>query len=163
MRTPPGLILKDMFFYNPTTGRLTWKECRARNVTLGDEAGCEFQNGTKRYRLVNIDKRLHLTHRLIWSLIHGSIEDASIIDHIDGDGLNNRIVNLRLASKRTNALNGGARRDNTSGVRGVTFDRARGKWAAFGTCMGRRVHLGRFATIEGAAHARAEWNLDQSP
>jgi hypothetical protein len=152
-----------MFLYNPITGRLTWKSCRATNVIPGDEAGCEFNSGTKRYRVVNIGKRLHLAHRLIWSLVNGSIEDADIIDHIDGDGLNNRIANLRLVSKRTNALNGGARRDNTSGVRGVTFDRSRMKWAAFGTDMGRRVHLGRFVTIEEARDARANWDRQQVP
>jgi len=60
-------------------------------------------------------------HRFITSAPRG-IE----VDHVDGDGLNCRRENLRLATRRQNAENlQGAHRDSLTGIRGVTFD----KWA----------------------------------
>lgn len=71
------------------------------------------------------------------------------IDHIDGDGFNNRRNNLRIATRAQNGANRGKTNANTSGYKGVSF-RARDKrWVAM--CGGR--YLGYFLTAEDAAKA----------
>ncbi len=87
-------------------------------------------------------------------MVHGHLGDAEIIDHIDRNGLNNRIGNLRVADKQINARNAKLREDNTSGVCGVTFDRSRGKWLAQMHVRGRNVHFGRFDDFADAVAAR---------
>lgn len=76
-------------------------------------------------------------------------------DHIDGDGLNNRRSNLRVATRHQNGCNTGMFATNTSGVKGVCFDRSRGKFNATIVANGVTYNLGRFATLEEAANARA--------
>lgn len=147
--------LLHLFRYEAETGRLYWRNPRASNKRPGDEAGCEFKNGATSYRIVNIAKQLYLTHRIVWVMAHGSLGDDELIDHRDRDGLNNKIGNLRLADRRLNAVNSKTRVDNTSGVRGVSFDRARDKWSARIVVKGRYVHLGRFDEFEAAIAARA--------
>lgn len=80
----------------------------------------------------------------------------SKVDHIDGDGLNNRRSNLRIATPIQNAQNRRTGIDNTSGVKGVSFDAGRGKWRAHIQSSGRTYRLGRFDRIEDAAAAYAE-------
>lgn len=72
-------------------------------------------------------------------------------DHEDGDGLNCRRSNLRVATVSENACNRRRMRNNTSGVKGVYPDR--GVWAVRITVAGRRKFLGRYETIEQAAAA----------
>lgn len=95
--------------------------------------------------------RLH-AHRIAWALVHGVIPTTDI-DHIDGDKQNNAPSNLRLATRSQNNYNAKKRRDNTSGYKGVSFDKARGKWDARFNVKGKTVHLGRFATAEQAKAA----------
>lgn len=71
-------------------------------------------------------------------------------DHINRDRLDNRRCNLRNVTPSVNTWNQGMRTDNTSGVRGVCFDRTRGKWKA---TYGKRS-LGRFDTFAEAVAAR---------
>ena len=66
------------------------------------------------------------------------------IDHRDGDGLNNRRFNLRSATNAQNLQNRGKQRNNTSGVKGVTWDKVRRKWKAEIQADGKRKFLGRF-------------------
>ena len=69
--------------------------------------------------------RTESLHRLILGL---SSKDGNIVDHINGNGLDNRKINLRLSSPRENAVNVKTRRDNTSGYKGVSFRKDRGTW-----------------------------------
>lgn len=75
------------------------------------------------------------------------------VDHVDGNGLNCRRSNMRLATHTENMRNSRRRRDNSSGVKGVTFDKWTGRWQAKISVDGRTVHLGRFSSIEAAAEA----------
>lgn len=70
---------------------------------------------------------------------------AQTIDHVNGDGLDNRRCNLRLASTRQNCYNVGARKDNKSGQKGVTWHKASRKWRAQIAVPGKIKHLGTFA------------------
>lgn len=80
------------------------------------------------------------------------------IDHIDGNGLNNRKSNLRLCEVHQNARNRGAQVNNQCGFKGVFWDKSRGKWRAHIHALGKTNHLGRFETLEQARNAYAKAN-----
>jgi hypothetical protein len=79
------------------------------------------------------------------------------IDHIDGDGLNNRRSNLRYASRVENGQNAKLRSDNTSGFKGVSWDKKARKWRAHIQVNGRLRSLGTFDApdIAHAAYVKA--------
>lgn len=83
------------------------------------------------------------------------------VDHINGDGLDNRRANLRTATLAQNRWNEGVRKNNLSGFKGVSFVAAKAKWRAEINASGRKHHLGYFATAEdaGAAYAAAAKEL----
>lgn len=74
------------------------------------------------------------------------------VDHINGDGLDNRRANLRLATCAENTRNRRLPRNNSSGFKGVTASRTGGRWVAQIGVNGRQTYLGSFETPE-AAHA----------
>lgn len=80
-------------------------------------------------------------------------EKGQLIDHINQNPLDNRRANLRFADKSINALNAKRRSDNTSGYRGVIFNKQAGKWQANIQIAGRKIHLGFFVHAEKAAEA----------
>lgn len=77
---------------------------------------------------------------------------GQIVDHRNGDGLDNRRHNLRLCSKSENMQNS-RKRPGTSQFKGVSWDSGRKKWAAFITANGKSMNLGRFKSEEDAAIA----------
>jgi hypothetical protein len=77
-------------------------------------------------------------------------------DHRNHDTLDNRRFNLRPATEAQNHQNSRKRRDNTSGFRGVSFQKRSGKWQARIRVNGTRLYLGCHATPEIAAIAYAE-------
>ncbi len=82
------------------------------------------------------------------------------IDHINGNRLDNRRENLRVASRHLNTVNYHRHNSrNTSGVRGVHWDAQREKWVVQLCVNYRRVKLGYFATIEEATIARQQGEL----
>lgn len=75
-----------------------------------------------------------------------------VVDHVDGDGLNNTRENLRVTTKAGNAMNSAGR--SASGYRGVVWNATRRRWRAYLTHpQGGRVYLGHHATAEAAARA----------
>lgn len=99
--------------------------------------------------------RMHLyMHRLI-----AGAEPDEQVDHINGNGLDNRKANLRRCSRSQNAANSGKKRRKspaTSRYKGVYWDKSRNKWTAQIVKFegaGRLRYLGRFATEEEAARA----------
>lgn len=79
--------------------------------------------------------------------------DYSLVDHKDGNSLNNTRVNLRSADKATNGMNRGAQVNNRSGFKGVSFYPKNQNWRAAIHRDGKQVHLGYFPTAEDAARA----------
>lgn len=95
------------------------------------------------YHCVSLEGKQYKTHRLIFLLLKGYL--PALIDHVNRNKLDNRIENLREATKRENMLN-----SNHSEKGGVCFDSSRGKWRAYLKKEGKQFFLGRFDTREEA-------------
>lgn len=140
---------KSLLDYDQNTGLLRWRKRMSNRVKVGSIAGTDKGNG---YFMVMINKRLHLAHRLAWLLHYGKWPAANI-DHIDGNGKNNRIANLRECSQSQNNANWKALKvNNTSGFRGV-YAVPNGKWIAQIKIDGATRHLGTFKNKRDASAA----------
>jgi len=95
-----------------------------RKGEVGSVAGC-LHKGTG-YIHVKIKAKSFKAHRLIFLYHNGYLPE--LVDHIDGNKLNNRIENLREASKQENAQNQKIRLTNSSGVKGVSWHKVNKKW-----------------------------------
>lgn len=78
---------------------------------------------------------------------------GKFIDHIDGNGLNNRAANLRYATKSQNGMNRGLTSKNTTGYKGVHFYKSRGNYTANIAVNGKLKCIGYFETAEEAHKA----------
>lgn len=150
--------LQELLDYDPETGVMRWRVDRhpgmgTRNLA-GHVAGTVRGKGTHNpYVMVWIDGKLYRAHRLAWLFVYGAwpIEN---IDHVNGDGCDNRIANLRECDQQQN--NGNHKRlnrKNTSGYRGVSWRADKGKWKAYINRQNRQCHLGYFETAEAAYEA----------
>jgi hypothetical protein len=128
-------------------GILYWKNPTSRSVKVGDKVGCN-NNG---YRLLCINKQYIHAHRAIFIMHHGY--SPEIVDHIDNNKSNNKIENLRPATKAENAWNSKIHKHNTSGIRGVSWNKQTNKWRAAINVNGKALHLGRFNDIKDAENA----------
>jgi hypothetical protein len=138
--------LHELFGYD--SGKLIWKVSRGR-VHAGDEAGAIIPNGRK---YVQVDGKKHLVHRVIWFLHNGDCPE--FLDHIDGNPLNNKIENLRPATKQQNAMNRKTRSDSSTGIKGIYPKNNR--FAASICISGVNKYLGTFNTKELAQAAYAQ-------
>lgn len=171
--TPSQEYLKELFEYNPDTGILTWK-CRPINHFRnehgqrcfnakypGKEAGCLSRAGrTDRYyknvSLKHGNGNHFGAHRLIWALVHGDTDCAKDVEHANGIGTDNRLSNLRLATRRQNTCNNKTRRGTSLRLRGVGLHKASGLYYAKIRIEGRQTSLGYFKSKGLAAVARAK-------
>ena len=137
--------LRGIFSYDESTGRLM----------RGDKpAG--FRDGRYDRVLVTangVRSRLSV-HRVVWCLVHGQWPEMDI-DHKDGDGHNNRLENLRLATVQQNMRNVGPRKDNQLGLKGVRRT-PYGKYQARLTISGKEHYLGTFDTADQAYAALSQ-------
>lgn len=97
-------------------------------------------------KLPNGKSTMVLMHRIILGNPIGGI-----VDHKNGNGLDNRIKNLRLCTHAQNMANRRMHKNNTSGYRGVSWDKKRKKWKACINKNGKTVHLGFSVSKELAA------------
>jgi len=137
--------ITDLFEY--VDGKLFWRVTRGR-VRAGSEAGVIAKNGR---RYVQVYGKKNLTHRIIWAMHNEEL--PKFLDHIDGDPLNNRIENLRPATKSQNAMNRKVRSDSNTGVKGICI-----KGKRFGSSIfvnGSSCYLGTFDTPSLAQTAYA--------
>jgi len=80
----------------------------------------------------------------------------SRIDHINGEKADNRLENLREATNAENLQNRGAPTNNSSGHKGVSWNKRDRRWTARIGAGGEKIHIGNFLSLEEAAAARAE-------
>ena len=141
--------LRQLLRYDSETGVLSWREKRPGPKTAaGKEAGNVKADG--RYRSFVLFHRRHYTHRVAWEIVNGPIPEGMCIDHIDGNGLNNRLSNLRLTDRTGNQRNQRLHKKNRTGVPGV-FARETGFEVS---CASE--YIGKFQRFEDAVSARKE-------
>lgn len=106
------------------------------------------------WQINKCDGRLYAGHATSGGNVrlHTFLTGWPLVDHVNGDGLDNRRANLRPATPSQNAGNIGVPRDNTSGLKGVGRYR-NGRFRAYLTADGRQLHLGYFDTAEQAGRA----------
>jgi hypothetical protein len=145
--------LKHLLMYDPVSGAFAWRNPTSKKYAPGDVVRSIGAGG---YLRVGLDKRRYLLHRLAWLYVHG-VFPAVEIDHINQDKTDNRLTNLRLATRMQNAQNVRMRCNNKSGVKGVSWDVDRQRWRAQINVEGKRRYLGLFDSVEsaGAAYAAA--------
>lgn len=145
----------ELFEYDREAGKLFWKVSRG-NAAAGKEAVSINSNG---YRRARIDGTHYLVHRLIFLIEHEYLPE--FIDHKDGDKLNNKIDNLREASRSENNRNRSKQSSNTSGIVGVCYHKDANKWHA--RCRdrnGKNTHLGLFTDLQAAAEVVRAFRLE---
>jgi len=130
--------LKELVSYNPDTGFFYNKSMR--------HVGHEKYDG---YILIKIAKTLYRAHRLAWLYVYGYIPDGDI-DHIDGDASNNKINNLRLATRTQNTQNSKIAKNNTTGAKGVSFHKRDRLYQARIQHNGKRIFIGSYPDIDSA-------------
>ena len=150
--------LKDLLNYNPDTGVFTWNVSLRSNVKVGDIVGCK--PNAAGYGRIGLHNKVYLAHRLAWLWVAG-VEAPQQIDHINGNRLDNKFANLRLATCSQNLCNKGRQGNNTSGQKGVSWYKTRGQWIAVCYAQGKRNFLGYFTTIEAASKAYIDFATEQ--
>lgn len=140
--------------YDKNSGVFRWNVDRYARKVKGSVAGWVSKTKGHKTSYVNlrIDGVVCKAHRIAWLMHYG--EWPEYIDHIDGDGTNNRISNLRSVSMSENMKNKPLQENNTSGVSGVTYIKSRKKWLARISNNGERVVIGVFDEFNDAAQAR---------
>lgn len=139
--------IQQELHYNPDTGIFT----RTRNqsqVIKGDVAGYSRRG----YTCIRMLGKKYYAHNLAWLYMTGSLPSLTV-DHIDGDGLNNRWSNLRLATPSQNSMNAKLSKSNTSGYKGVSWCNTRKRWCASVYANGKTIKLGNFKDVHDAGLA----------
>ena len=133
--------LREHICCDPNTGILTWQKVLSNRGVVGSECGSNLDS--KGYKRVCFDGKQYRAHRVVWALHYGEIP-LSQIDHINGNRLDNRICNLRLASNQENSFNTKIKKNNTSGCTGVTWSQNAKKWMAQIVVNNKTIYLGIF-------------------
>lgn len=135
--------------YDRTKGVFYWIDALEpnRKRLMGRIAGTVDKNG---YRVLTFKKRMYKVHRMVWFVEKHHLPAGAVIDHINGDLLDNRIENLRLVSHTTNMRN--TYRHRAGKLLGCGFHKASNSWRAFARINGRQVHIGQGFPTERAAH-----------
>lgn len=150
-------ILKNNLIYDKDTG-LFHKHLKNGKII---KSGCVQSCRGKKYIRIGLLDTSFSAHRLAWLYVYGEFPDGQI-DHIDGDGLNNKICNLRVVTHIENSRNKRLCKNNTSGHYGVYWDGRRNKWRARIKTEMKLISLGSFSNKEDAIYARknAEKNFN---
>lgn len=106
------------------------------------------------YRVIKVAKKAYKEHRLIWLLIYGRLPDKDL-DHINCIKDDNRINNLREATRQQNCFNRKAI-GGSSKYKGVSLHKC-GKWQVSCTVRGKQIYLGLFDNEKDAAKAYSEF------
>jgi hypothetical protein len=141
---------RALLSYDPETGEFRWRLGRPK-AKAGALAGTVNLAG---YRVIGVDGRLYLAHRLAWLIERGKWP-AHEIDHENGTRSDNRWCNLRPATHAENWRNRPRQSNNRSGYKGVYWHPQSGKWTARIKAGSVDRSLGLFESKEDAARAYA--------
>ena len=148
---------REVLRYDPKSGLFWWRQSLSRIGKAGHIAGGVHKTSRRStpYWSIRIDGKQYPAHRLAWLIVHGEWP-AEQIDHINGNGLDNRIANLREATNAQNQQNKLRASNNRSGFKGVRFHTQTGKYRAQITRNGKTAHLGLFDCPKEAHKAYCE-------
>jgi len=151
--------LKSVLDYDSNNGVFTWMSRKDRSNSWNARYGCKRAGCVKRlnsgieYEVIRFNKKVYYSHRLAWLYMFGQVCDKQI-DHIDGNGLNNSISNIRKIDQADNKRNRRLGINNKTGFFGVYFSKDMGKWYAQITIDRVVKHLGVFCSKSDAVIAR---------
>jgi hypothetical protein len=168
-------LIRSLMEYNPDTGLLTWKPrplemfpaatpssqyalWAAWNAKNAGREACACVDGG--YKSGGLFYNKLRAHRAAWAIMTGKMP-AEHIDHINGDGTDNRWCNLRLATYAENAKNQKLHRTNTSGHTGVSWAADKQKWIAYFWDGRTSRKLGSFDDVEEAAKVARQAREDR--
>lgn len=152
--------VRRLLDYDAATGLFKWR------TRAGDDPHTQMWNtkfagrpaggiSVGGYHRISINGVRYYSHHLAWLHVYGEWP-AEDLDHRDTDKAHNAIANLRLATDAQNLSNRVAPAGNTSGYKGVSWNKRLRRWHAYIGKEGRRLHLGFFPSRDEAAVAYAE-------
>jgi len=154
--------VRALFSYDALSGSLRWVFSLNPRGPVGAEAGYVYHSTRcKHYksRYVKIHCESYSVHRIIWLWFYGEWP-AKEIDHIDGNGLNNRIKNIRDVIHSENQKNLSIPINNTSGVIGVSWHKLNERWIANIKVKSKSIGLGSFVNKSDAIKARKKAEIE---
>lgn len=151
---PSKELLCTLFSYDMESGIVTrLSHCGiAGRGKIGKPVGWQVGNDDNGRLAVCIARKSYLLSRIIWKMM--TDEEPPVVEHENGDHTDNTWLNLRAASQTQNMGNTKIRKDNKTGVKGVTWDTLRKKWMARISINGKSINLGRFDDFEIAKEVR---------
>lgn len=142
----------DRLDYDSDAGIFTWKMPHKKALRFkGKRAGCVWKaqaNGNKDYRYIKFNCIPIAEHHLAWMIAYG--EWPEMIDHKNGDSLDNRIDNLRICNPVINSQNHNRPTRSMTGFMGVKKIKSTGKYEASIGINGKSVYLGTYNTPQAA-------------
>jgi len=155
-------LIRSLIDYDPETGLLTWKPrplemfpedrqvsiAAAWNAKNAGKEACACVDGG--YKQGGLFYNKLKAHRAAWAIMTGEMPRGQI-DHINGDGTDNRWENLRLVDSTGNARNQKKHRTNPSGHTGVCWHKPTEKWEAYYWDGKNNRTIGRYKKLDDAA------------
>ena len=144
---------KLFWLVRPREHFATLRGCNIFNAKYSEKEAGSVNKILNRH-VVGLNGILFYRYHIVWAIHHGEWKIG--LDHENRNSLDDRIGNLRPATKTQNGWNRGLMSTNTSGVKGVSWSEAAHKWQATIRINGRSIGLGYYSDIEDARQAYEE-------
>lgn len=139
--------------YNPENGLFRW-----RASGRGRISGWFRGSPSHGYLAIHVCGRKYGSHQLAWAIVHGAFAPHDV-DHVNHNKTDNRIDNLRAATRKINRRNSARSINNTSGFTGVHWAKREKRWIAQIRVDAKKIHVGCFTELEDAVNARRQANV----
>lgn len=147
-------LLREVLTYHPDTGLFNWNADRKFGNKINAHAGAVAGHNRGGYVWIRINGTTYLAHRLAYLYMCGQMPDGLEVDHEDGNTLNNAWANMSWHKPGSrNQKDRRPRRNNKSGVLGVSWSKASKAWRAQITINGKGRCIGNYADIRDAEAA----------
>ena len=145
---PNQFYLHTHFNYDPETGIFSRKIKQSNRTIIGKPLLAGAKNKGQKRIIIHIQGKVYKAHHLAWVYVYGVWPEE--VDHINNDPTDNRISNLRLATRQQNSYNKKMYRKTESGIKGVTCDKQRKKWFVKINANKKQIPLGRYDDLKDA-------------